>query len=136
MVHSADPLVVPGMSFISQIINHLATTPARLLLYQLAQLLRNRLIGAAFRLVAIHITTQLDCATGLSLTGSKFLHGIARQLPFLLYFESFFSMMSFKISCSKLKFAYICFKRRFSSSNSFIRFTSLTLIPPYLAFHL
>jgi hypothetical protein len=32
--------------------------------------------------------------------------------------REFFSMMSFSTSCSRLKFAYICFKRRFSSSSS------------------
>src|SRR5690349_10166529 len=121
---------------VSQIIGHLVTAPARLLLCQLAQFLSNGFICASFFLVAIHITIELDRMTGLSLTHSKFLNGIISQFALLRYLESFFSIISFNTSCSRLRFAYICFNRRFSSSNSFIRFTSLTLIPPYFAFHL
>src|SRR6185503_8674812 len=135
-VHSADAFVVPRLPLVSQIIGHLVTAPTRLLLCQLAELLDNGFIGGFLCLVAIGTTTDLDRATRLSFAQPKFRDRIAGQLTSLCYLESFFSMMSFSTSCSRLRFAYICFRRRFSSSSSFIRFTSLILIPPYLAFHL
>jgi hypothetical protein len=63
-VYPADALVVPNMSLVAQIIGHFVTAPARLLVCQLAQLLRNGFICAPGFLVAIHTTTELDCATG------------------------------------------------------------------------
>src|SRR5512141_287072 len=124
------------MSLVPQIIGHLVTAPARLLRCQLAQLLNNGFIGGFLRLVAVGAPTDMDRPTRLAFTQSKLIDRILSQLSLLGYLESFFSMMSFSTSCSRLRFAYICFNRRFSSSNSFIRFTSLTLIPPYFAFHL
>src|SRR6266498_3901191 len=135
-VHSADPFVVPRVSLVSQIIAHLATAPARLLVCQLLQLLGNGLIHRSLGLVPMRTTAHLNRSTGLSFAQSKFCNRITGQLASLFYLESFFSMISFSTSCSRLKFAYICFNRRFSSSSSFIRFTSLMLIPPYFAFHL
>src|SRR5215208_113173 len=135
-VHSADPLVVPDVSLVSQIVSHLATAPARLPICQLAQFLENGLIGDFLWLVAIGTATYLHRATRLAFTQPELLNGITGQLTSFPYLESFFSIISFSTSCSRLRFAYICFKRRFSSSSSFIRFTSLMLIPPYLAFHL
>src|SRR5215207_4694502 len=135
-VHSADPLVVPNMSLVPQIVCHLATTPTRLPISQVLQLRCDRFVCSSLGLVAIRTTTDLHRATRLAFTQSKFSNGIPSQLTSFRYFESFFSIMSLSTSCSRLRFAYICFKRRFSSSNSFILFTSLMLIPPYLAFHL
>ena len=82
--------MIPGMPFISQIIGHFATAPARLPVCQLAQFLDNEFIGASLFLVAKNTTTELDRATGLSLTHSKFLNGIAGEFPLFLYLESFF----------------------------------------------
>src|SRR5215207_11766016 len=135
-VYSADPLMVPTVSLVSQIIAHLATTPTRLFVCHLLQFLDNRFIGHSLDLVAICTAADLHRATSLSLTQPELLDCVPSQFPSLCYLESFFSMISFSTSCSRLRFAYICFRRRFSSSNSFIRFTSLMLIPPYLAFHL
>src|SRR5512133_544031 len=135
-VHSVDPLMVPGMPLVPEIISHLATAPTRLSVCQLTQLLSKGFIHASPGLIAKDTANELHCVASLPFAQSKFLHGIANQSPLLSYLESFFSMISFSTSCSRLRFAYISFKRRFSSSNSFIRFTSLTLIPPYLAFHL
>src|SRR5215208_4000906 len=136
-VHSADALVVPGMSLVSQIICHLATTPARLFVSQLLQLFCDRFIFfSSLGRVTICTTAHLHRATSLSFTQPEFLDCITNQLTSFPYLESFFSIISFRTSCSRLRFAYICFRRRFSSSSSFIRFTSLMLIPPYLAFHL
>ena len=90
-VHSADPLVVPDMPcLVSQIIGHFATTPARLPVSQLAELLDNGFIGGFLCLVAIGTATDLDRATCLSLTQPKFCNRIAGQLPLLSYLESFF----------------------------------------------
>src|SRR5688572_9798399 len=89
-VHSADPFVVPSMSLVSQIIAHLATTPARLPVCQLAEFLDNRLICCFLWLVAIDTTTHLHCPTCLSLTQSKFRNCITGQLTSLCYLESFF----------------------------------------------
>src|SRR5215211_5991011 len=135
-VHSADPFVVPQVSLVSQIICHLATAPARLVVCQLTQFLNDGPIHRSPGLVPMRTTTHLNRSTSLSFAQSEFLHCITSQLTSLFYLESFFSIISFSTSCSRLRFAYICFKRRFSSSSSFIRFTSLMLIPPYLAFHL
>src|SRR6186997_775566 len=135
-VHSTDPLMIPDVSLVSQIVRHFVTAPTRLPLSQLTQFLGNGLICAFLCRVAIGTTTHLHCATRLAFTQSEFLDCVSSQFPSLFYLESFFSIISFSTSCSKLRFAYICFRRRFSSSNSFIRFTSLILIPPYLAFHL
>src|SRR6185503_7839911 len=103
---------------------------------QLLQLLGNWLIHRSLGLVPMRTTTHLNRSTGLSFAQSEFCNRITSQLTSFPYFESFFSIISFSTSCSRLKFAYICFRRRFSSSSSFILFTSLMLIPPYLAFHL
>src|SRR5690349_4689732 len=135
-IHSADALVVPVVSLVSQVICHFVATPTRLLHCQLTQLPSNGFIYHFLCLVAIGTTTDLDRATCLSFTHTKLLNRVSSQLSSFFYLESFFSMISFSTSCSRLRFAYICFKRRFSSSNSFMRFTSLILIPPYLAFHL
>src|SRR6266498_3111702 len=135
-VHSADPFVVPRVSLVSQIICHLGTAPARLPVRQLLQFFCDRFISCAFGLVPMRTTAHLHRSTSLSFTQSEFCNRITSQLTSLFYLKSFFSMISFSTSCSRLRFAYICFKRRFSSSNSFIRFTSLMLIPPYFAFHL
>src|SRR5215216_5227737 len=135
-VHSADALVVPAIALVPHVVRHLATAPTRLLVCQLAWLLHDRFICRSLCLVAIRTATDLHGATSLSFTQSKFLNCVPSQFPSFGYLESFFSIISFSTSCSKLRFAYICFKRRFSSSSSFIRFTSLTLIPPYFAFHL
>ena len=87
---SADPLVVPGISLVSQIIGHLVTTLARLLICQLAQLLDQRFRCASLFSVAINTTTDLQHAERAPLTHPKFLPDIAGQLPFLGYLESFF----------------------------------------------
>src|SRR5512132_951982 len=103
-VHSADPFMVPDVSLVSQIVCHLATTPARSTLCQLAQFLGNGLIGDFLWLVAIGTTTDLHGTTRLSFTHSKFLHCITSQLTSFPYLESFFSIISFSTSCSRLRF--------------------------------
>src|SRR6266508_543176 len=135
-VHAADPLVVPAVTLVSQVIAHLATAPARLAVSQLAQFLGNLWIVLFSRLVAIGTAVQVHGSTRPAFTQAMLFDHILHQLTPFIYLESFFSMMSLSTSCSRLKLAYICFRRRFSSSNSFIRFSSLTLMPAYLAFHL
>ena len=72
-VYSADPFVIPDMSLVAQIIGHLVTAPARLLLCQLAQFLDNGLIGDFLWLVAIGTAAHLHRATRLAFTQSEFL---------------------------------------------------------------
>src|SRR5437867_9353402 len=89
-VHSVDPLVVPGMPLVSQIVGHLATAPTRLPVGQLLQLLCDGLICTSLCLVAIRTTTHLHRATSLSFAQFKFLDCVPSQFPSFLYFESFF----------------------------------------------
>src|ERR1044071_1965971 len=100
-VHSADPLMVPSMSLVSQIVSHLVTAPARLPVCQLAQFLGNGLIGDFLCLGAIGTPTHLHRATSLSFTQPKFFDRIAGQLTSFPYLESFFSMISFSTSDRK-----------------------------------
>src|SRR5688572_6815476 len=99
-VHSADPLLVSDMALVSQVISHFVTAPPRLLVCQGLQLPGDRFIRSSLCLVTIYTATEIDHATGLSFTESKFCNCITGQFPSFFYFESFFSIISFSTSCS------------------------------------
>src|ERR1700722_2631522 len=82
-----------------------------------------------------HRWWNLDQLTGL--TDTQFLlHKQFYCFPFVVRPPYFFSRTFFTASISRVTLATIRFRRLFSSSSSFIRFTSLASIPPYFAFQL
>src|SRR6185436_72643 len=135
-VHPANSLVVPKMTMIPQVVGHLFAAPAWLAFCQSLQVLHNFMVIGFLGSIAIGATIQVYGPAGSPLTQTMLIHQAGRQLAALFHSQSFFSIISLRASCSRLKFAYISFKRRFSSSNSFRRFNSLTDMPLYLAFHL
>jgi len=60
---------------------------------------------------------------------------VERQFPPRGVSQSFFATTSFSARFSKERSAYICLRRRFSSSSARSRLTSEAYIPPYFDFH-
>ena len=130
-----DPLVIPVVSAAAQRLEELAEAELRLLLCQFRERLDYLLVTLRPRAIAIDGTPKPDGSTGLPLAQPVLLLQLIGKLAPLSQSQSFFAITSFSARFSNDRSAYICLRRRFSSSSSRSRLMSEASMPPYFDFH-
>src|SRR4030042_3251304 len=115
---------------------HFVNAPRRLPFRQFLQDHDDRFVGFPSALIPVRRSTEIHHVAGLALAELVAVDGQLDQFAALARLYNFFSTMSLSTRGSRLRSAYICLRRRFSSSSSFSRFKALASIPLYLARHL
>ena len=113
----------------------LQETESRMFFNKRMQPINQRLIIFWLAIIGICRTRHTHKCTGPTyteflLSQEPYRFSLIVRLPY------FFWSTFFTASISRIRLATMCFKRAFSSSRFFMRQTSLTSIPPYLAFQL
>ena len=121
--------MVPYKTLSSDSVIALPKTNSRMFFNQCTELINDCFIS--FRLLFILLCTsrQPYCFTCLTLAYPLFFNHVLSQATFFIRRYSFFATASFKASCTRLKLAYIRFKRLFSSSSSLTLLSSFTSNP-------
>src|SRR4028119_1291881 len=125
--------MVDNQSIFTQTVVNFPKPPTRMSVGKFFYGLLDCLIGFLQRLIALHPARELNNTTGLTFT-QPLINEFKTNQSLIGRPHYFFGNTSLMAWFSKLKSAYICFKPRFSSSNSFSRVNSDTCIPPYLDF--
>src|SRR4030095_13503270 len=130
-----DALVVPTMAHPTQTLEQLTEALLWSLPGQLQQQFDDWAIRIRSRLVVIDRALQTNGITSAPFTQPMLCSQCHHQRPLRGRLQSFFAITSFSARFSSNRSADICFKRRFSSSNSRSRLMSEACMPPYFDFH-
>ncbi len=114
-----------------------AKSPAAVVIGQFDQPVCHLLvISIELALVPVEGLADSKCHTGDTSAHTLLRNHLVGHLPSARWPHHFFSRASETISALSFPSRYIFFKRRFSSSSSFMRDIMDTSMPPYLARHL
>src|SRR5690606_212131 len=137
-IDAVHPLVVPAQALhVAQVKEAQAEAPVLVGRRQSDQPVRDPgVLVRSLGLVPIAGLTHLEGLAGVPDVRPSAFDRCSGHLPALRWPHHFFDRASFNRSALSWASAYIFFRRRFSSSSSFIRATMDTSMPPNLLRHL